>query len=785
MVSTGGVWMVAGIGGLTPAAGRVLVGLALVAFAARGTFAAAPANHFANPSFEAGREGWHLDACGKTEAQFQVDDAGAADGRHSAVLTIGAVEQWGAQFGQSLDACPPGKTYTFAAVLKSMRGPVPVALEIERRARPYDRVARTSPVTLTKDAWTELHVTFSVDKPYPEGWFAYVSCAEPQAEFRVDLVRLYEGDYVPYQQAAHDMAQAAAVKLFDSGRALPAALSGESLVKRAGWTEVPEDGTDHVLRGDAVLVNDRLAVVLRRGAGGAEVYGWGGAVPVRRAVLAPDLDAAEVKLTEVAIVANSPSEAVIDATFRGGDKMAVLRLELAMGQPFVQTEPRQNAAELAVEAPCRFVVLPDFFADDIVFDAVRARAASAELPSESFLLHLLPGGDGLVMTVRNTRDQDTRIELGGQGPDKQVLRSVVPFGNRGKIWVAVLEAAGIWHVQDVAPSDAGKILPLEWTAPFSAQWRVDWQRRDKLASSWEFILQRPQGNFVKYGWFGQPGDLPPDRKRWTTVLGSFPYPCWIDTAGRGHLQPLAKKVVAFEGPAVVYPINRTPATPLDRFTVVDLVRATLGVGPCEYILDVEGQGTTMKGRATCATRDALKAIYSSQEQKQRRAEIERILEEVVIFVKHIRGRIEQYQDFGREMLTYLAGQRSAHPELAGFLDDMAAATKAIPAAYEQRQEKIRTPQYVIDLTDEFRRTLLDYEGDDALALCTRITHAIVEVGGNQDELVGECRLAVRILRQRAALAAADDPRAAEVAKEIRQRTQRVLRNALHYEAPRQ
>ena len=119
------------------------------------------------------------------------------------------------------------------------------------------------------------------------------------------------------------------------------------------------------------------------------------------------------------------------------------------------------------------------------------------------------------------------------------------------------------------------------------------------------------GEFLKYGWFGSPGTLPADRKRWTTVLGSFLYPCWLDQARRGHLQPLTKPD-RFEGPAVIYPIQRTKDTPLREFTVVDIVRATLGVGPCEYILDVEGQGTTMKGRATCATRDALGAIYSAE-----------------------------------------------------------------------------------------------------------------------------------------------------------------------------
>jgi hypothetical protein len=60
----------------------------------------------------------------------------------------------------------------------------------------------------------------------------------------------------------------------------------------------------------------------------------------------------------------------------------------------------------------------------------------------------------------------------------------------------------------------------------------------------------------------------------------------------------------------------------------------------------------------------------------------------------------------------------------------------------------------------------------------------VVVGGNQDELVGECRNAVKVLRQRAGLAMAVNPGAADVARELRDRTQKALRNATSYEAPR-
>ena len=46
------------------------------------------------------------------------------------------------------------------------------------------------------------------------------------------------------------------------------------------------------------------------------------------------------------------------------------------------------------------------------------------------------------------------------------------------------------------------------------------------------------------------------------------------------------------------------------------------------------------------------------------------------------------------------------------------------------------------------------------------------VGGNQDELVGESRLAVKNLRQRAGAALTGNPQAAEIAREIRSRAQK-------------
>jgi hypothetical protein len=229
-------------------------------------------------------------------------------------------------------------------------------------------------------------------------------------------------------------------------------------------------------------------------------------------------------------------------------------------------------------------------------------------------------------------------------------------------------------------------------------------------------------------------------------------------------------------------MNRVPATALNTFTVLDVVRNTLGVGPCEYILDLEGQQSRYKGRATCAVRDALNPIYAAGQQQQRRAEIEQVLEELMVFIRHIRGRIESYIAFGHETLACLAEQRQAHPELAERLAELETLARRIDQRYAARKEKIKTPDAAAAMVAEFRQTVLDYMGVEALARCKRFTEGWVEIGGNQDELAGECRWAVKMIRQKAGLLMAADPRVAGIAKEIRRRSQIVMRNPAGHES---
>ncbi len=554
------------------------------------------------------------------------------------------------------------------------------------------------------------------------------------------------------------LVQAAGVSAWDTGK--PGA-------PRDAWVEIARDQTPSSFQGDAAVSNGRLTVVVRKDGKGAEVYAPEG---VLRAVLA----VAPGTLERLALVENARGAVALEASW----KSASVKFRLKRGDVSVEVEPGAGAKRLRVECPSRFLVLPDFFADDIVIDAVKLPLASTELPSENFLIHPLGQGDALGLTVYENREQDVRIALSGEGDARQVAASEIDFGKNRKIWFACLTGGGLWHKADIREADLKKVMPLEWTMPFPAQWRVDFSRTGDLTDSWEMIHQKEKGGeYLRQEWFDDwQRKMGKDRKRWTTVLGSFPYPCWIEHDGKGYLQPLQKGPLTFRGPALLFPLNRIKQTPADVFTVVDVVRTTLGMGPCEYILDLEGQKEKYAGVNTCSVRDRFNEIFPAGRQKEKKAEMEKLMDDTLIFVRSIRKRIDEYLEFSRGMKAYLADQKAKRPEAAAFLDDALKLVSEVDTREAVRREKMKMPDFVAQLNDEFRKNAMGLEGPEAVAKAKEYGRALTEVGDNQDELVGEFRWIVKTLRQKAGLAMAMDPKLGPVAEELRAMTQKMLRN---------
>jgi hypothetical protein len=617
----------------------------------------------------------------------------------------------------------------------------------------------------------------------------------------------------------------AGVGAWDTGTSSAEPLSADALGSRLAWKAAAE-GT--AVQGDAVITNGKLVAVARKSGSGVELYSLGSGAPVLRGRL---LAAGASRIDTVTVTESGRAAAAMEVAWKGS---GTARFRLKKGDLFVESQAVAGEAPLRVEVASRFALLPDFFADDILFDARKVPLDRVELPSENFVLHFAGKGDAIVMDVWENREQDVRVTLGGKGDDRTVTGSEITYGKKGsKIWVAVLEGAGMWHSVDVGEADKEKIIPLDWKMPFVAQWRVDFTRKEGLTDSWDMLLPDKEGDgFIKPSWLKQDGQisdatrtstgevdrdaykpggpasdrLGPDRKRWTTVLGHVSYPCWSDRERRGFLQPLKHKRLSFEGAVVIYPINRLQETPVDAYAPVDIVRNTLGVGPCQYILDVEGQKQEHVGRATCHVRTLLTETYTAGAQKGKQKEIRAWLGDALDFVTHIRNRILTYVDFGKEIRRYLAEQKTAHPDLKDSLESLEMIAGEIDLRVAAGMDRIRKhptlqriaeevlaqkedptpPALAAQLNRDFiAKGLQDYAGADwKEALKKEYTDPLTAIGGSQDDMVGECRWVVKALRQKAGILMATDPGMSSVAMEMRARTQKVLRGGAAYEGAR-
>src|SRR5262249_40999568 len=153
-------------------------------------------------------------------------------------------------------------------------------------------------------------------------------------------------------------------------------------------------------------------------------------------------------------------------------------------------------------------------------------------------------------------------------------------------------------------------------------------------------------------------------------------------------------------------------TPPYLFTMVDVARNALGVGPCQYILDLEGQKQEYKGVATCNAQDALLKIYGAGQQKKQHAEVEKNLTDALTFVTHIRARISHYVEFGHKIRKYLETEKKARPELREQIAELEKIAEELDARFAEREERIQSVAQVAKMNEEFRKNVVNYEGAD-------------------------------------------------------------------------
>lgn len=552
--------------------------------------------------------------------------------------------------------------------------------------------------------------------------------------------------------------------LLDTGEPSSEPVRGDAFAKRHTWRQLPEGEVAHEFSGDAVFLNDRIAVVLRASGAGAEVYSRTPTGMTLRTTLGPGSagGARPMGISAVRIVENGPSAVMLDASFAmEGGRSASLALRLTTGEVILEARPGQGTGRLIITGQTRYVVVPEFFGDDMVFGADAFDAPRVGLPVESFFLNLLEGGDAIVMCVWQSGERNADVVFTG-GPGARAVKACEIESKEGEsVWIAILEGPDIWHGRAISQGDEGTEVALDWQPPFLARWRGSLVGEEGVADSWAFLDEREREQ----------------KERPVAPLIAEPVnPCWLES-DRAFVRvpssgsPTGHRSVtgAYEA-LIVYPLDRSRATPLTVFCPVDVMRNALGVGPCQYILDAEGFGSDAAATPDEVTRWIERLFERKRDEREEDAIGER-LEQMVRHIEHVRTRIEGYGEFAREVqgLCENGGESEDVVVTARKLREIAA---EIERSATRRRVEMANASQARQLADAMAALI---GGENALAECRALGAALRTIGAAQDNALATCRMAVRRLKQRCRTAAARHPGAADLAKKVQELAEQMLR----------
>ena len=502
-----------------------------------------------------------------------------------------------------------------------------------------------------------------------------------------------------------------------------------------------EDVTAHSFAGDAVVVNDKLALALSPNGAGASLYSRTGQALRLRAVLAPVGDGGEMTLAGLRISENSFAAVALECTFTSkSGNTASVAYRLTTGANLVEVRAGKGTERLRIEQEIKHVVVPDYFADNVVVSAGSSGRPRVGLPAENCVVNLIGEGDAITACVWKYGQTDADAIREGTGEKAPFQGVEIGCAPGQSLWIALLEGPGIWHSRKITAAETGEV-ELAWKRPFAAQWRCDAAGSAGLAHSSSFADGPGASADAARCWF--------DRER-TFVRLSRPAAAEANaTASAG------------ETTLVVYPIDRSPATPLTAFCVNDIMRSALGTGPCQYVLQAEGMGTEYPATPDLVSRWMEEQFRKGKLKKESAALRER-LDQMTHHVEEVQGRIRDYGKLADKIQSACAEPGLNWPLAQEVLKLLEAMRRAVGADENIRRSAEQVTQEVLALAEK------EVGAEEWQAEMEKVR----ALGAIQDGSLARCRM---ILRQVIQLCREAQGPAAEFAERVKKLAQSGLR----------
>ena len=269
------------------------------------------------------------------------------------------------------------------------------------------------------------------------------------------------------------------VTLWDTGAPLG---DGGDLANRTSWKAVPPNlllleadplksssdpgyyGREYAFQGDAVVENSFLTAVVWASKGKVVVSSKNAKFEIA--------DSRFKAISRCTVLQNTGDDVALEVSFSTGEKGSEGSAILAFSKtPIVEVKPAQTMKGIGLLSPIEYGVLPGFVGDDLVVAPSQYPSDSTlHVPCENLFLGLLKGQDSVLVMTWPKGKQQMRLGLGKQGQEGRLIESI-DFDNDGQnVYLALLEAPGIWHREPLGVSYLEKDVTSKWKKPFPAKW---------------------------------------------------------------------------------------------------------------------------------------------------------------------------------------------------------------------------------------------------------------------------------------------------------------------------
>jgi hypothetical protein len=571
-----------------------------------------------------------------------------------------------------------------------------------------------------------------------------------------------------------------APKLWDTGSPFGEAVD---TANRNTWKAVPGDlltleadplkassdpgyyGREYTFKGDAVVENGYVTAVFWSGKGRVVLYSKADASKKVVELVPPQAKNQPMRISRYEVLRNAGDEVALNVSFSAGagqELSAVLAFDKT---PIVEIRPAENMKGISLAGSIAYGVAPSFVGDDLILAPAQFTSANTlHIPAENIFLGLFQGENRMLTMTWPKGKQQMRLNLGNDGQGTRLIESI-DFDTDGQsLYLALLEAPGIWHREELKSSYLEKDVTIQWKRPFPAEWTTQLDEGGVKAS---FGFRQSKGQI------------------WRAAAGMYVYPVWF--GGDSTLYHLSKKV-APKGESLIYFLEGKE-TPTSILTPVDMMKATLGRQVSDTVLDPAGRklrthhrraGEGVRRACTCGCTEAIQAVCDAGQEVERAEYVDGAVDDMVYFVTRHVARIDEYRAFADDMIKFLQATGSSSGELKPYLDSLEQIARQIPQEYATQKENIKSLDYADELARK-TKALTTKKDPQNLPTYKDLGEKWRAMGGAQDGLLGQYHVTTRKLYQEAGYGCVTEPKAVEVAKEVRRRCRLCLRNADGYE----